>query len=142
MNEKFYVDGEPAPSVEFQGIEDSFGFSWGFPPTESQFPLTGFYKFQKGAMGYRFFLQDAIRFDRSLRVAVGFGANEDPVFRREFAKPGNALQLASTVYWYQTEPHGLQPVLAPASDRARRRRKRSGPRRKRCRRRPSCEPGG
>jgi hypothetical protein len=42
MNEKFYLDGEQTASIEFQGIEDSFGFSWGFPATESQFPLTGY----------------------------------------------------------------------------------------------------
>ena len=38
QNEKFSIDGEDKPSIEFQGMEDSFGFSWGFPPTESQFP--------------------------------------------------------------------------------------------------------
>lgn len=116
-NEKFYIDGEATASVEFQGLEDSFGFSWGFPPTESQFPLTGFYKFMKGAAAYRFFLPDAISFERSLRVAIGFGANEDPVFRREFSKRGNTLQLASTVYWYQTEPHAPWPALPPAVER-------------------------
>ena len=26
-NEKFFIDGETAASVEFQGLEDSFGFS-------------------------------------------------------------------------------------------------------------------
>lgn len=118
QNEKFYLDGEAAASVEFQGIEDSFGFSWGFPPTESQFPLTGFYKYFKGAMGYRFFLQDAITFDRSLRVAIGFGEREDPMFRREFSKRGNSLQLSSTVYWYQTEPHLALPTMLSAKDRA------------------------
>ncbi len=117
-NEKFYIDGETAPSVEFQGLEDSFGFSWGFPPTESQLPLTGFYKFFKGAMAYRFFLQDAISFEKSLRVAIGFGVNEDPMFRREFSKPGNALQFSSTVYWYQAEPHAPLPTMPPAADRA------------------------
>ena len=30
-NEKFYIDGEAIASIEFQGLEDSFGFSWGFP---------------------------------------------------------------------------------------------------------------
>ncbi len=118
MNEKFYIDREATPSVEFQGIEDSFGFSWGFPPTESQFPLTGFYKFFKGAMAYRFFLQDSISFEKSLRVAIGFGVNEDPMFRREFSKPGNSLQLSSTVYWYQTEPHAPLPTMPPATERA------------------------
>lgn len=117
-NEKFYVDGEATPSVEFQGIEDSFGFSWGFPPTESQFPLTGFYKFMKGAMGYRFFVQDAISFERSLKVEIGFGANEDPTFRREFSRRGNTLQFSSTVYWYQSEPHAPLPAMPPAAERA------------------------
>jgi D-arabinan exo alpha-(1,3)/(1,5)-arabinofuranosidase (non-reducing end) len=114
-NEKFYIDGEKTASIEFQGLEDSFGFSWGFPPSDSQFPFTGFYKFLKGAAAYRFFVQDAISFDTSLRVAIGFGANEDPVFRREFSKRGNTLQLSSTVYWYQTEPHAPLPAVPPAS---------------------------
>lgn len=118
QNEKFYVDGEARASIEFQGIEDSFGFSWGFPPTESQFPLTGFYKFMKGAMGYRFFTQDAISFERSLKVEIGFGTNEDPTFRREFSKRGNTLQFSSTVYWYQTEPHATLPPMPPARERA------------------------
>jgi hypothetical protein len=118
QNEKFYIDGETAASIEFQGIEDSFGFSWGFPPTESQFPLTGFYKFMKGAAAYRFFVQDAIRFEKSLRVMIGFGVNEDPMFRREFSKPGNTLQFSSTVYWYQTEPHAPLPAMQPAAGRA------------------------
>ncbi|HOW64820.1 MAG TPA: DUF2961 domain-containing protein [Candidatus Paceibacterota bacterium] len=117
QNEKFFVDGETNASIEFQGIEDSFGFSWGFPATESQFPLTGFYRYFKGAMGYRFFLQDAISFERSLRVKIGFGVNEDPMFRREFSKPGNSLQLSSTVYWYQAEPHAPLPKMPPASER-------------------------
>jgi hypothetical protein len=117
QNEKFYIDGESQASIEFQGIEDSFGFSWGFPPTESQFPLTGFYKFMKGAMGYRFFASDAISFSRSLRVMIGFGAREDAMFRREFSKRGNALQLSSTVYWYQREPHAPLPAMPSAAER-------------------------
>jgi len=118
QNEKFYIDGETTPSVEFQGIEDSFGFSWGFPPTESQFPLTGFYRFLKGAAAYRFFLQDAINFEKSLRIAIGFGEREHPMFRREYSKPANTMLLSSTVYWYQTEPHAPLPPMPPAAERA------------------------
>ncbi len=116
-NEKFYLDGETEASVEFQGLEDSFGFSWGFPPSESSFPLTGYFPFLKGAAAYRFFDQDAISFNQSLRVAIGFGAHESPFFRREFSKRGNALQLSSTVYWYQVEPHAPLPPLPPAAER-------------------------
>ncbi len=114
-NEKFFVDGETLASTEFQGLEDSFGFSWGFPESESMFPLTGYFKFFKGAAAYRFFTQDAIGFEKSLRVMIGFGANEDPGFRRDFSKPGSTLQFSSTVYWYQTEPHARLPVMPPAS---------------------------
>ncbi|MCL5098344.1 MAG: DUF2961 domain-containing protein, partial [Candidatus Omnitrophica bacterium] len=118
-NEKFYIVGEQTASIEFQGLEDSFGFSWGFPPTESTFPLTGFFVYLKGgAAAYRFFTQDAISFNQSLRVAIGFGVNEDPMFRREFSKPGSTLQLSSTVYWYQLEPHRPFAPMPPAVDRA------------------------
>jgi hypothetical protein len=117
-NEKFYIDGEKVPSIEFQGIEDSFGFSWGYPPTESMFPLTGYFPFLKGALGYRFFINDAISFQKSLRVTIGFGENENPVFRSEFSKPGSNLQISSVVYWYQREPHAALPDMPPAAERA------------------------
>ncbi len=117
-NEKFYVDGEEVPSIEFQGLEDSFGFSWGFPPTESMFPLTGFFPFFKGATAYRFFVDDSISFEKSLRVTIGFGKNEDPSFHAQFSRPGSELQFSSAVYWYQVEPHAPLPLLPPAVKRA------------------------
>ncbi len=117
-NEKFFIDGEKAASIEFQGLEDSFGFSWGFPESQSMFPLTGYFPFLKGAAAYRFFIQDAISFEKELRIAIGFGVNEDPMFRREYSKPGSTLQLSSTVYWYQVEPHATLPVMPPAVERA------------------------
>jgi len=115
MNEKFYIDGEEIPSIEFQGIEDSFGFSWGFPPNENMFPRTGYWPFLKGYAAYRFFINDAVRFHESLRVDIGFGKNEHPTFQERFSKPGNSLQLSSTCYWYQKEPHAPFPPM-PAAD--------------------------
>lgn len=117
-NEKFYLDGESEPSIEFQGLEDSFGFSYGFPESQSLFPLTGYFPYLQGAAAYRFFLQDAISFDKSLHVAIGFGKRENPMFRRQYSEPGSRLQLSSTVYWYQTEPHAPLPTLPPAAERA------------------------
>jgi hypothetical protein len=116
-NEKFYIDGEQTASVEFQGLEDSFGFSWGFPPTQSIFPLTGYFPFMKGACAYRFFVNDAISFEKSLSVKIGFGVNEESRFPQEFRKPGNTLQFSSVVYWYQTEPHAALPPMPTAVDR-------------------------
>ncbi|HOW19043.1 MAG TPA: DUF2961 domain-containing protein [Phycisphaerae bacterium] len=118
QNEKFYIDGEAEPSIELQGIEDSFGFSWGFPEAENMFPYTGWFPFFKGAAAYRWFIQDAIRFEKSLKVTIGFGKNENPAFRRDFSKPENRLQLSSTCYWYQTEPHADLPPMPDAKDRA------------------------
>jgi hypothetical protein len=116
-NEKFYIDGETTASVEFQGLEDSFGFSWGFPESENSFPLTGYAPFLKGAMAYRFFVQDAISFEKSLKVAIGFGVHE-PGFSRQFSRYGSALQLSSTVYWYQQGPYAPLPPMLPAAERA------------------------
>jgi hypothetical protein len=135
---QMFWDGEATPSVNVPlvdffgdpaGLREEvntalvnkrrgFNFSWGFPPTESQFPLTGFFPFHKGAAAYRFFLHDAITFEKSLRVAIGFGEHEDPMFRREFSRRGNALQFSSTVYWYQSEPHAPLPALPPVAERA------------------------
>lgn len=117
-NEKFYVDGKTKPSVEFQGLEDSFGFSWGFPRKDDNFfPLTGYFKYLNGAAAYRFFTQDAISFDKSLRVAIGFGDHEAPWFWTRFSKPDSTLQISSTVYWYQSEPHAPLPPMPSASER-------------------------
>jgi hypothetical protein len=117
-NEKFFVDGEKKASVEFEGLEDSFGFSWGFPESQSFFPRTGYFPFFKGAAAYRFFLQDAISFDKSLRVVIGFGPKDLPLFHEMFAKPRNMMQFSSTVYWYQQEPHAAWTPLPPAAGRA------------------------
>jgi len=116
-NEKFYIDGEKAASIEFQGLEDSFGFSWGFPPQETFYLRTGYFPFMKGAAAYRFFIEDAISFERSLQVAIGFGQNEDPSFHEQFSKPGSELQLSSVTYWYQQEPHAVLPPMPPPAER-------------------------
>jgi hypothetical protein len=104
-NVNFYVDGEKAPSIEWQGIEDSFGFSWGFPEQANGFPYTGYQPYYNGAAAYRFTLNDRISFRKSMRMTVGFGPNESPFFRQEFSKPGTELQLSSVAYWFQKEPH-------------------------------------
>ena len=117
-NEKFYIDGETTPSVEFQGFEDSFGFSWGFPESENSFPLTGYAPFLRGAVAYRFFVQDAISFEKSLKVAIGFGEHEDPFFRRTYSQYGSSLQLSTTVYWYQQGQYAPLPPMLPPAERA------------------------
>lgn len=116
-NEKFFIDGETNASVEFQGLEDSFGFSWGFPRTENLFPLTGYFPFDgNGAAAYRFFTQDAINFHKSLKVSIGFG-NTEVAWKWNYSHPINTLQFSSTVYWYQVGPRSPQPPMPPADQR-------------------------
>jgi hypothetical protein len=110
-NAKFYVDGEPKPSVELMGLEDSFGFSFGFPETANSFPYTGYAPYYKGACAYRFFVHEAIPFQKSLRVAIGFGEHEYPGFFDWFGSPSGTLEFSSCCYWYQTEPHVPFPPM-------------------------------
>ena len=120
-NEKFFVDGEQEPSVEFQGLEDSFGFSWGFPESRSSLPWTGFYPFFKGACGYRFFASDAIPFQKSLRVSIGFGKHEQPLFQglQQAGEPVAVLQHRVLV----SDGAARAAAADAAGRRARRRRK-------------------
>ena len=116
-NVNFYIDGEREPSIVWQGLEDGFGFSWGFPEVPNGFPYTGYQPYYNGAAAYRFNDQDRISFAKSLRMTVGFGPNE-PTFIDLFSKPENALELSSVAYWYQKEPHASFAPLLPASKRA------------------------
>ncbi len=117
-NVNFYIDGEAEPSIVWQGLEDGFGFSWGFPEEANGFPYTGYQPYYNGACAYRFNDIDRIAFKKSLRVTVGFGRKEHPSFRKDFAKPENALELSSVTYWYQKEPHVAFEPLPSASNRA------------------------
>jgi len=113
MNENFFIDGEKKPSVEFMGIEDAFGYSWGYPTSENIFPLTGYWPFLegKGSVAYRFFINDAISFAKSLRLTIAFGENENMDFKGMHSRPGSELQISTTCYWYQTEPHASFPPM-------------------------------
>ena len=111
QNEVVQVDGASTPNVEWQGMEDSFGYSWNFPPDANSFPYAGYHPFFGGYAAYRFFLNDRIPFRRSLRMAVvGRGQIGD-----DYAKPGSEIELSSVAYWYQKEPHQpFEPMLPPS----------------------------
>jgi len=114
-NVNFYIDGEREPSIVWQGLEDSFGFSWGFPPEANSFPFTGYQPYYNGAAAYRFNDADRISFAKSMRMTVGFGPKER-TFINQFSQPGSELELSSVAYWYQKEPHAaFLPMLAASS---------------------------
>ncbi|MCL6511400.1 MAG: DUF2961 domain-containing protein [Anaerolineae bacterium] len=118
---KFYLDGDDEwPTICGTGTEDYFGGAWNFehPPGEygvfcspySGLPQVikpdGLYRSQQRFGMYRWHITDPIRFEHDLRVtiqALGWRSG------------GRYLPLqddiASTAFWYQTEPHATFPTL-------------------------------
>jgi hypothetical protein len=113
---KFYLDGDDQfPSICGTGTEDYFGGAWNFeqPPGEygvfssaySGMPQVirpnSLYQSQQRFGLYRWHIMDPIRFKHDLRVtiqALGWTS------RRRYLPMQD--DIASTVFWYQTEPHG------------------------------------
>lgn len=100
------IDGENWPgSMHGTGTEDFFNTSW-CPNDIFQHPYFGCpriankYGFLGRTHYYRFFLEDPVYFNKSLIASIEHGhAN------------AFTMDLASTVYWYQTEPHKVFPPL-------------------------------
>lgn len=104
-NEQIYVDGEKTPSVEWQGIEDAFGFSWGFPPQENTWLYMGCQNYYTtGKAAYRFFFADRVPFKKSLEFTMGFGKQEGANWQKRVPEI-MTVDCATTAYWYQKEPH-------------------------------------
>src|SRR5208283_5941917 len=83
------------------------------PDSEFWGPYTGFYLIENlnGNFGgknlmYRFYVNDPVRFQKSIRVTVEHG--HDNNFDNDYT---------STAFWYQTEPHKSFPPLPSAQER-------------------------
>ncbi|WP_227013508.1 glycoside hydrolase family 172 protein [Paenibacillus psychroresistens] len=112
---KFFMDGDKQfPTICGTGVEDYFCGSWGFPETYSTLyagntlRLKGLDDPQKFSPPqwslYRWHIMDPICFEEELRVTIqSLGWGQDGKYR--------PLEddIASTAYWYQTEPHQKFP---------------------------------
>jgi len=101
-----FVDGDAwPPAIHGTGTEEIFG-GGACPTREYAGPYHGFHLIESpadwsGLVGaYRWFVNDPIRFTRSLRWTVEHGHANN--FANEYA---------SVAYWYQTEPHAPFPAL-------------------------------
>jgi hypothetical protein len=122
---KFYLDGdEEFPTICGTGTEDYFGGAWGFETSPGVYasysaPYLGMPQViadgtknsrSQARVGlYRWHVPDPICFDEDLRVTVqALG----------WRSGGRFLPLqddiASTAFWYQSEPHAPFPQLADA----------------------------
>jgi hypothetical protein len=130
---KFYMDGDTEfPTVCGTGTEDYFCGSYDFDTkqrtangnlesryTEFCSPYSGLPQVIRGdghynvsqRFGlYRWHITDPIRFEKGLRVTI-----QDLGWRNDGRYLPLQDDMASTVFWYQTEPHGAFPKL-PAKD--------------------------
>jgi len=104
-DDMFFVDGEKLPSINGTGSEDYFLGAWDFGGHPFSYGLFGAPVVGQEVAGgrssvYRFHLDSAITFSKSLRATIEHGhANH---------RSDNYFSVA---YWYQTEPHAAFPAL-------------------------------
>lgn len=105
-DDMWLVDGEPWPgSLHGTGTEDFFNGAW-CPNELYAHPYFGYarvpdkFGWMGRTHGYRFFLEDPVYFEKSLRASIEHGHGNNLT-----------LDLCSVSYWYQTEPHKPFPPL-------------------------------
>jgi hypothetical protein len=107
--ESIYVDGEEAPSIPGTGNEDYFNSGFYFSKGPYSAPHWGCtvrsYKDSRCA-AYRFHVTDPIPFKQSIVVDIDHGYTNQV-----------ETDYSSVAYWYQTEPHGIFPMLLPVAER-------------------------
>jgi hypothetical protein len=118
---KFYLDGDDEfPTICGTGTEDYFGGAWNFEHPAGQYgsfssPYSGLpqvirpdglYQSQQRFGLYRWHIMDPIRFQKDLRVTI-----QALGWRSEGRYLPLQDDIASTVFWYQAEPHAAFPSL-------------------------------
>ncbi len=127
---KFYMDGDTDwPTICGTGTEDYFGGAWNFEHPQGQYGIystpflglpqviipDGLYRTQQRFGMYRWHVMDPIRFKSDLRVTIQALGWRSPLEgqRRYYARNDD---IASTAFWYQTEPHAPFPPLPGLND--------------------------
>ena len=96
-NEQVTIDGEAAPSIEGTGTEDYFSSGWYFDTGIYSAPYHGvnIKDESKGRISaYRWHIEDAIPFEKSIHFAIQHGAVNDA-----------DADYSSVAFYYQTHPH-------------------------------------
>lgn len=127
---KFFIDGDKDwPTICGTGTEDYFGGAWNFEFPQGQYGVfsspysgmpqvikpDGLYQSQQRFGLYRWHIVDPIRFQQDLRVniqALGWRSQKDGKSRYLPMQD----DIASTAFWYQSEPHAPFPTLPQLND--------------------------
>lgn len=103
-NEQVVVDGDSAHAIVGTGTEDYFSSGWYFDTGPYSAPYHGapIKDTTSGRVSaYRWHIEDAIPFQRTLRFDIQHGGANDA--------PGT--DYSSVAFWYQTHPHAPFPPL-------------------------------
>lgn len=122
---KFYLDGDRDwPTICGTGTEDYFGGAWNFEHPAGQYgsfstPFLGLpqvirpdglYQSQQRFGMYRWHIPDPVRFREELRVTIqALGWRSTLEGKRRYLPLQD--DIASTAFWYQTEPHAPFPQM-------------------------------
>jgi len=110
-DDMIFIDGEDwPPSYHGTGSEEIFG-GGACPTAEYAGPYTGYHlignlDFTGKVSMYRFYINDPVRFQKSMRMTVEHGHANNI-----------SNDYSSTAFWYQDEPHKKFPPLPPAAER-------------------------
>jgi len=106
-DEQIVVDGAAEPAISGTGTEDYFNGGWYFEHATFSAPYAGAPIVDAATArvsAYRWHIEDAIPFRKSIRVAIEHGARND--------SPGD---YSSVAYFYQREPHATFPPSPAAA---------------------------
>jgi hypothetical protein len=122
---KYYLDGDGEwPTICGTGTEDYFGGAWNFEHPKGEYGVfstpysglpqvikpDGLYQSQQRFGMYRWHIMDPIRFQEDLRVTIqALGWRSTLEGQRRYLPLQD--DLASTAFWYQTEPHAAFPAI-------------------------------
>jgi hypothetical protein len=113
-DDMIFVDDEPwPPRLHGTGSEDYFNTAFG-PHVEFNAPYQGttvcsgspYWPWKGKTSCYRYHIEDPVTFEKSIRVTIEHGESNCL-----------SLDMSSTAYWYQAEPHLPFPRLLPAAAR-------------------------
>jgi len=120
-DDRFYIDGEPLPSLRGTGTEDYFNDAWGFRVFTA--PSHGVTIYEGPFAGdrvsaYRWHLADPVHFQKTLKMTIehrGSKVSDEGV--QSSSSKERADWVSSAAFWYQTPPVADSEPLPPAAQR-------------------------
>lgn len=114
-NDEFWVDGADAPTCNYLGTEDFFGFSWNWRKLwADNYSGTTFLSDEGGVTRlacYRFLLNDPVRFSTSLRACINYRHEINNKHLLDAKREGNGqVRFGIVTYWYQDAPVDVAEV--------------------------------